>query len=376
MKTHLLFLVVSCLFFLSVTGYTQPRQPTAEERRQLRIEEIKYSLRLNWDSHTSIISVINQIHYKDIRLALGISDEQVEQEQAASRRDPDVMRTTLENRPEYLEMFRALFEESEVLYERYPDARPRRDAGGLLPGAPMPAEFYEQSRDINKRMSRLQTFVTAEAYRGILTSEQEQKICEAMLANMEIYSIISPSWFVGLDLMDVQKQQMQTLAEDFEPELEKYLENFANYWVAHDELLFATLEKQEGATLGERMQATNKILAGNPEYKRITEEWGSLKKAFAAQFMEKISERNIFTGEQWARLQELFDNPPEHAKALVRGIRGMGVAAAASGGESVGSGDGEKSDGWQPGPGSWRPGDALPVRVQEQREGRFPRGEE
>ncbi|MCL2710181.1 MAG: hypothetical protein FWE95_04805, partial [Planctomycetaceae bacterium] len=31
---------------------------------------------------------------------------------------------------------------------------------------------------------------------------------------------------------------------------------------------------------------------------------------------------------------------------------------------------------WVPGPGSWRPGDAIPVQIQEPRRSRFPRGEE
>jgi Spy/CpxP family protein refolding chaperone/Ni/Co efflux regulator RcnB len=381
MKTQLFFLLaLPCLFFLSVTGYTQP-QPTTpvtqQESRQRRIEKRKGYFREHWESPTSSISAAECIHDPDLRRTLGISDEQYEQRRVAM--SDEGREKVLNNNPEYVKMQREFQEEMNAIYRRNgidPDKLFAQKAPGEW--SPLPrvdADSEKQFDDLSRRRSRLQLLVVADVsttvLKNILTPEQERKIYEAMLANMGYVPMISPIMFEGLDLTDAQKQQMKTLEKDFAPEFKKYCEDFASRWITFEDILFSTLDKQEGTTLAEQMQATRKILEENPEYKKIMAEIPALQKTFAAQFMAKISERKILTEKQWARLQELIDNPPEHAKILGRQIRGF------TGVSEEGAGNDEVSE-WQPGPDSWKPGDAIPEqyrRERNQQRGNFPRPE-
>jgi Ni/Co efflux regulator RcnB len=105
----------------------------------------------------------------------------------------------------------------------------------------------------------------------------------------------------------------------------------------------------------------------DPEYKKIYEESQSQGKAFATKF--KIMMFNVLTDAQWARLQKLIDDPPEHAKIFRKKLKEQ-------------RGEAEKAVGWQPGPNSWKPGDPIPERYRQEREeritrqrGLFPRSE-
>ena len=360
MKTKLFLLALSCLFILALVGHAQP---VSEAQRQSRTNEIKSSFQRKWDGQTATARVIEYIYYPEIRDALGVSDEQREQIRQAPFRGMKEWQAS----PEHKKM------EAEILalYERAGFRPPT--TGGFLPGmANLDAKSREQLDNISRKMDERQSIAIDEAYEGLLTPEQERKLLEAELANMASYPIVSPVMFEGLTLTDAQKQQMKTLAKDLEPELEKYSESYANYWVTHDDIFFSTLEKQEGTTLAEKMPAVRKVLAENPEYQRVVEEWASLQKASAAQFMAKMSERNILTDKQWARLQELFDDPPEHAKILTKKIQAFGGKSEDGEGSS---GESKESGGWQPGPNSWKPGDAIPEQYRQERNtrGRFPR---
>jgi len=76
----------------------------------------------------------------------------------------------------------------------------------------------------------------------------------------------------------------------------------------------------------------------------------------------------VLTDEQWKRLQELIDHPSELAKIVLKKLK-----------EDRGESEEGKNPGggWQPGPGSWRPGDAIPEAYRQERNtrGNFPRTE-
>jgi len=355
-------------------GYTQPCSLTPEEQQELRlirIDQRKSNLRDQWNRQDESVSIAEHIMVNsDYRIALGVSDEQYQQIVDATHRLREPIQSRMRNNPEV----QKIQAEIQTIIDRAPNPPP--STGGWHPRMlGLDDASLQRMSDLNDMLSSLQEIARTDACSGILTPEQERKARESYLANMGLLPIFSPRMFEGLSLTDAQKQQMKNLEKDFESELEKYLENFASRWIAFEDLLFGTLKKQEGTNLGERMQATYKILAGDPEYKRIMEEITSHHKAFAARFMTEMYERSILTDAQWARLQELFDNPPEHARVLGRVLRGQ---SGASGSENMGASENasEESGGWRPGPGSWRPGDALPVQIQERREGRFPREEE
>jgi Ni/Co efflux regulator RcnB len=121
--------------------------------------------------------------------------------------------------------------------------------------------------------------------------------------------------------------------------------------------------KKEGNKGKDGEAIRKKLLAEDPEYKKIYEEIQSQGKAFSTKFKTKMFD--VLTDEQWARLQQLIDNPPEHARAFRNRLQKQ-------------RGEAEKKGEWMPGPNSWRPGDPIPEQYRQQRnerQGSFPRGE-
>jgi hypothetical protein len=122
-------------------------------------------------------------------------------------------------------------------------------------------------------------------------------------------------------------------------------------------------EKNRFPTPAEIEAIGKKLMAGDPEYKKIRVALQSEGKAFATKFRIKMFD--VLTDEQWARLQKLVDDPPEHAKTIRKKLKAE-------------SDEADKKEAWTPGPNSWRPGDPVPEEYRQQRNerrGRFPRGE-
>jgi uncharacterized membrane protein YcgQ (UPF0703/DUF1980 family) len=157
------------------------------------------------------------------------------------------------------------------------------------------------------------------AVNDLLPLEMKQKMNESMLANMSVLPIISLQMFEALNLTDAQKQQMEKIKKEFEPEFEKNLEDLIKGQTilankALDEFIGQKLDGNvEG--FGERMAAVlKKLLADDQEYKKIYTEIQSQGQSFATRFKEKIFD--VLTDEQWTRLLDLIDNPPEYAKVF------------------------------------------------------------
>jgi Ni/Co efflux regulator RcnB len=79
----------------------------------------------------------------------------------------------------------------------------------------------------------------------------------------------------------------------------------------------------------------------------------------------KVEMFDVLTDEQWNRMLNLIDNPPEHAKKIIAQMREKSEQESAY----------ASTEAWQPGPNSWKPGDPIPegYRQQRQERGRFPR---
>ena len=198
---------------------------------------------------------------------------------------------------------------------------------------------------------------------------------EAQLVAMGEMPIISPYIFEVLGLTDTQRQQMEEIKRELEPEFERHIEEFARGQMIVLNKLFDEFEKQGSfnntGNLGQEIirtmqentvAATRKLMAEDPEFRRITEELQSKGTAFSTQFQVKMFD--VLTDEQWRRLQELIDNPPPHAQIFMERLRQQRGEAAES-----------EGDVWQPGPGSWRPGMPIPEEYRERRnlDRRFPR---
>jgi Spy/CpxP family protein refolding chaperone len=200
---------------------------------------------------------------------------------------------------------------------------------------------------------------------SILTAEQKQKIREFELANMANMTFFPVSAFEALDLTDDQRQQIEAIKKEFEPDFEKSLEDYVSG--RHRELgkKYHAFAERMGYTDITKYHHTihNKLMAEDPVYKRLHNEITAHKERFGAKF--KVKMYNVLTDEQWDRFQKLLDDPPEYIKAWRKKIKEAEEVA-------------KKEGTWTPGPDSWKPGDPVPEEYRQQRNerrGRFPRGE-
>jgi Ni/Co efflux regulator RcnB len=230
-------------------------------------------------------------------------------------------------------------------------------------------ETKEKMFALQERIWLQQSEDAANAVNDTLTEEQKQIVGITMLASMGELPILSLDIFGVLNLTDAQRQQMAEIRKELKPEFENYLDEFVNSQMAMMNKLYAELARQginrgDEDFLEKHGVIIKKLMAEDLEFKQIHEEIQSNVRAFMARF--KIEMFDVLDDEQWTRLQGLIDNPPEHARNFIATLR-----------KQMGVTEGNESEVWQPGPGSWRPGDAIPeaYRQERNRRGNFPRRE-
>jgi len=349
MQAKSLLLALACLLLFSATGNAQQDFESMRQTHfgQQRLKEnLKNTLRTIWDGRAIYLIALESEMIPGLPEAWHISNDQLQQMKSAHH---DILQELPEN-PE----FQKLAEEQMTLHDPHDPFLSNADA-----------ETISRYLDIGNRQTALIMNPLFDAVDNVLTPEQKQKINETLLTTMNVMPNFSPMMFDALHLTDAQKQEMERIKKELEPEFEENLEYFASRQLvllnkAHDEL-----EKQggmgDGSELVEKMIAIEKKLqAEDEEFKRISDEVQSQSRAFSTKFRTKMFD--VLDDEQWMRLLALLDNPPEHAKVLLEFVKGQS-------GESAGSG------GWSPGPGSWQPGDAIPERYRRERNtrGSFPR---
>ena len=363
MQTKSLLLSLLCLFLLSATGYAQPN--FAELRQSPMMQQsmkmgVKATLRSFWDGSGSGLMTIGLLNIPEFRQAVGVSDEQYQEIQSAQMN----IGAALQAHPEYQE----IMAEMQAIQDPMDPLMHNADE-----------ETLNQFMNVQERVMPLVMEIQAETIDGLLTPEQREKTAEALLANMGEMPIISPDMFEILDLTDAQREQMEEIKKELEPAFEQLIEDFTESSVLVANKMFDEFEKQrileeldniggdrqKMEEFGKKSQEiVQKLAEDDPEFKRINDGMHTKGKTFAVQFQTKMFD--VLTDEQWKRLQELTDNPPEHAKVLLAQLkkqRGETDDAAASAGS------------WQPGPDSWRPGVAIPEQYRQERNtrGSFPR---
>ena len=369
MKIKFFLSAVVCLFILSVTGYAQLQaQPNFAELRKSPVMQqnmknaSKTALRSFWDSKGANLMVVGLMSDPDIRAALGVSDEQSQEIQGIPMR----IGADLQNHPE----FKGIVEEMHAI---------QNPTDPFLQNAD--PQTQQKFQELTGKVSALSMSIMTDAIDKAITPEQKQKVNESLLANLSEMPIVSPNMFEALDLTDDQRQQMEAIKKELEPEFENNLESYANGAIIMMNKMFDEMEKQgldfqnltQGVAAGdpegrmdrvkamqEKILPIQKKLMEDPEFKKISEEINSKGKAFSTKFNTKMFD--VLTDEQWNRLQKLIDDPPEYAKALGKKIKEQQAAS-------------EQAAPWQPGPNSWKPGDPIPegYRQQRQERGRFPR---
>ena len=363
MKTKLLLLAaVACLLLFAAVDLAQQPQavsqifqtPMGQERAK---NAVKAGIRVAWDGRGNFLDVLGMMQDTEFRSAFGVSGEQYQQFQNLPRN------MIARENPE----LKKLQDEIQAI----PNLR------NLMSGQDEDEVAQRKLLDLQSRMILLSMADMAGAIDSHLTPEQKQKLNEAHLAAMSAIPIISPRAFEALHLTETQKQQMEAIKKELEPEFEKHLNQFADRQVILGGKLAAEIEKQGGLgnftenitpeNIRERVQAarereqavTKKLMAEDPEFKKIQDEVLSQSRAFSEKFRIKMFD--ALTDEQWTRLLALIDNPPDYAALMLKKMKEQ-------------RGESEQSGIWRPGPDAWQPGDPIPEQYRQERKRRFPRG--
>ena len=349
------------------------RMMRSDMNRQYHMSQSRLNYWAMWDGNGASTSMQPFVFNDDFRQGIGLTDEQHEQLGFMYSRNGTMghwYRSKALTNPELA----ALLEESDRL-----NASRRDDPYGEKLTA-------EQKQTIIANHEKTRAIYQTETQKDIenlLTPEQMQAVREYELAMMGESPILNPSMFESLDLTDEQREQMETIKKTLEPVFGQIVEELVK---AEDELQQWRFDMFEeiGIKFDEngRPVDENGRSLDNPEAMRG--KMNLMERKFSENVevrtrMERLSERakdfmrgfqfemlDVLTDEQLAKMQRIIDNPPEYVKK----VRDRQQAARAER-------ERQENNRWQPGPGSWRPGDPIPAEYLEQRQrrSRFPRAE-
>jgi len=352
------------------SGIASPQVQQDNERHQ-------NILRSFWDGRGAIISTEALLRDPEFRTALGVSDEFYREILASVRNAAG----NLHDNPEYREAMEECLDALEALTGQR----------GLF-GQSIPLDGDEKTlnrlREADQRLQSMrQEFLDGTsqrhtaAFEEALTPELKQKIQESWLAAMGETSMFSPSVFEVLNLTDAQRELMERIKKELEPELEKHLEIYGRNAAMILERVNTALRERQAELASfvrvgnaqEGLGAFLRALQEEPEHKRLLDESYASSKAFATLFRTRMSE--ILTdGQRW-RLQGLIDNPPPHARLLIQRLQREQWGQYEVEEETSAAAGGAGRDIWVPGAGAWRPGDHIPGTYRRDTRGNFPRQE-
>ena len=387
MTTKHLFLTLSCLLLLVIMG--QSDIVLAQESSQVQRDNDRHqnNLRSAWDGRGAMIH--NEILLRDpeFRAALSITDEYY---QGILKSTSNAM-GSISHDPEYQKLNQEAAELFRTLWGVEPGMNSAITSRELERMRNADPEVLRRAEEVGQQLQLMQHEYLAAlpqrhaaAWEDALPPELEQKMLEAQLAAMDESSTITPRVFEALNLTDAQREQMERIKNDLEPELKKHVELRLNNGAKISERVNAALDRHQrhasAFSFGRRQDAPEdwetvyRKLLEEPEHKKLLDESYASHKAFTTLFRERMFE--IFNDEQRKRLQELIDNPPPHAQILIQRLRRENWGKHEAGEDKkVGVGADAGTDAWTPGPNAWRPGDPLPPGAYRQERGTrdFPR---
>jgi len=250
------------------------------------------------DVNRDFVFVLND---PDTREAWGVSDEQYEQLVDAERQSRRVQE--LRRNPEY----RALDDATEEIMRQH--VAPQ---DVLMQN--VDAKVLENLLTLWGKRASLSESIVSDALDKVMTQELKQKRDEMRLAKMSMFLFVSPGMFEVLTLTDTQRQQMRGIKKESEPEFKGLVEIYINLRRINANKIIDEIDRQGLSEEPEdRWSIQNKLMLEDPEFKKNYEKAGSLWKPFSTRF--KIKLFDVLTDEQWTRMQDLVDNPPEHVKA-------------------------------------------------------------
>jgi len=247
-------------------------------------------------------------------------------------------------------------------------------------GGPFGENATEEMRN---RFVELQTQMSAKIQEALmegmkkavnenLTPEQLKKVQEAQISAMSEIPITAPNMFEALDLSDAQRRQLDEIKKEMEPEFDKHVDKWVDAQMKMMEKVREAFEKVNEITDSEEQQRfmqnlQENIRKANPDIQRAMNEAMESGKVFSDALKSKMFD--VLTDEQWKRMVDLIDNPPEYMKKAIAEMR------KEMGADDPQARSRQPGGGYVPGPGAWQPGSsAIPEQYRQERNSRFPRG--
>ena len=244
-----------------------------------------------------------------------------------------------------------------------PDIKPFRDVMDKLRNAPFVEETQKRMLDLQQKLQDIHRKKKEDFINESLTPEQIEMVKEYQIVTMSGDPYSSQkifSTFEVLGLSDEQRKQLEEIKKELRPEFEKLIDKEVERSVSNSLKFEAELEKSlaDAGDNADQRKIIDEIEARmnkDPEHIRESIEYHELQTALTLKLKYRIFD--VLTDEQYERVIQLVDNPPEDVKKILRKEKEVN----------------EKNGAWQPGPNSWKPGDPIPEGYRQQRsKRRFP----
>jgi len=335
MNTKLFLLSLLCLLCFAGTGQTQERNITKTDiylqlRDHYASRDTARYLRIFWDDRFAFLADFGGYvrGSTEVFSALGFSDKEFKTIRARAI-------SHYQETPEWQKLAQE-YDETEQEWRKIKQTWEEmlNESGDLHN---VDAETISKLEEVLSKRFKMEEKImligrsdVCRAFENALTPEAAQKLNEMLLAAM-IYPMfvpISPHAFEALGLTDAQRQEMAKIKKDLEPELEKYIEGFLKNMIILSEKMdseFAKLgidrRRQEYGDVALTEAVEKRLMAEDLEFRRLRREIWTYAEAFTTLYETKVSD--VLTDEQEKRLQELFDNPPEHVRIFLNMVGGM-----------------------------------------------------
>ena len=315
-----------------------------------------------WNGNYSILSATGLLNDDDFRAGVGISDEQRQIIQDAGwhigtisiiegkavAHDPDV----------------------QLIYDEKEKFRENSRAEGI--SEEIRLELQMKIDDLEMQMGEIVRIKKQNVINETLTPDQLQKVKEFQISMMSEFQFVSPNMFEALGLSDAQKEQLNGIKKDMESEFAKEANKWSDVQQKLSEKLTEAINNLEivpvegvpesttRSELANKLGVGKKVRDANPDL--VREQMEAIESGKRLSETLKIKMFDVLTDEQWVRMVQLIDNPPDYVKKILRKWRPE---------------EPKKSETWVPGPGAWQPGSSvIPEQYRQERNTRrpFPRG--